>query len=171
MQCGFKTPWHPSHTTGSYGNTGISGIVFPGVTSAPVGRTIRVASIREHGQALKDIRTPSRFSYAAKSILIPFTPPPPPSTSSNRRCFMYASSHLASLSLSRAPIFPSKGLCDEFQARGGIRSIRFEFSFEKSNSSKFTFSPELRVVQNDDHPKLLLVELRKCLSLSLSESV
>ena len=37
---------------------------------APVGKTIRVASIREHGHALKDIRTPSRFSYAAKSIFV-----------------------------------------------------------------------------------------------------
>ena len=30
------------------------------------------ASIREHGHALKDIRTPSRFSYAAKSIFCLF---------------------------------------------------------------------------------------------------
>jgi hypothetical protein len=88
MQCGFKTPWHPSHTTGSYGNTGISGIDLPGVTSAPVGKTIRVASIREHGQALKDIRTPSRFSYAAKSISISFTFTP--TSLSRRRCFIYA---------------------------------------------------------------------------------
>ena len=29
----------------------------------------------------------------------------------------------------------------------------------------------MRVVQRDDHPKLLLAELRECLSLSLSESV
>ena len=29
----------------------------------------------------------------------------------------------------------------------------------------------MRVVQCDDHPKLLLAELRECLSLSLSESV
>jgi hypothetical protein len=88
MQCGFKTLWHPSHTTGSYGNTGISGIDLPGVTSAPVGKTIRVASIREHGQALKDIRTPSRFSYAAKSISISFTFTP--TSLSRRQCFIYA---------------------------------------------------------------------------------
>ena len=115
MQCGFKTPWHPSHTTGSYGNTGISGIDLPGVTSAPVGKTIRVASIREHGQALKDIRTPSRFSYAAKSISIPFSTTP--MTSSNRGCFMHASSHLAFL-LSRRSL-PRKVRVMNFKRAGG----------------------------------------------------
>ena len=166
MQCGFKTPWHPSHTTGSYGNTGISGIDFPGVTSAPVGNTIRVASIREHGQALKDIRTPSRFSYAAKSISISFTTTP--TSLSKSRCFIYALSNLASLP--RADLSLVEGLCDEFQARGGIRSIQFESSFQKSNSSSFTFSRE-KVVQNDDHPKLLLSIAQISLSLSHSESV
>jgi len=73
---------------------------------------------------------------------------------------------------SLAPISPSKGSRVEFQARGGDPfTIQFEFSVEKRNSFSFTFSLELRVVQCDDHPKLLLVELRKCLSLSLSESV
>ena len=127
MQCGFKTPWHPSHTTGSYGNTGISGIDLPGVTSAPVGKTIRVASIREHGQALKDIRTPSRFSYAAKSISIPFSTTPV--TSFNSRCFMYASSHLAFL-LSRRSL-PRKVRVMNFK-RGGdpFNPIRILFRKE-----------------------------------------
>ena len=147
MQCGFKTPWHPSHTTGSYGNTGISGIDLPGVTSAPVGRTIRVASIREHGQALKDIRTPSRFSYAAKSILIPFTPPP--ITSSNRRCFMYASSHLASLSRADLSL---ESLCDEFQARGG--SVQ-----SNSNSlSKRVTPPSLLSLSNCESSKTMITQ-------------
>ena len=148
MQCGFKTPWHPSHTTGSYGNTGISGIVFPGVTSAPVGRTIRVASIREHGQALKDIRTPSRFSYAAKSISIPFSTTP--MTSSSRGCFMYASSHLAFL-LSRRSL-PRKVRVLNFKRAGG--SVQSD-----SNSlSKRVTPPSLLSLPNCESSKTMITQ-------------
>jgi hypothetical protein len=149
MQCGFKTPWHPSHTTGSYGNTGISGIDLPGVTSAPVGKTIRVASIREHGQALKDIRTPSRFSYAAKSISIPFSTTP--MTSSNRGCFMYASSHLAFL-LSRRSL-PRKVRVMNFKRAGGIRSQ------SNSNSlSKRGTPPRLRSLSNCESSNAMIAQ-------------
>ena len=143
MQCGFKTPWHPSHTTGSYGNTGISGIVFPGVTSAPVGRTIRVASIREHGQALKDIRTPSRFSYAAKSISIPFSTTP--MTSSNRGCFIYAYKS-PRVSLSRRSL-PRKVRVMNFKRAGG--SVQ-----SNSNSlSKRVTPPRLLSLSNCESSK------------------
>jgi hypothetical protein len=146
MQCGFKTPWHPSHTTGSYGNTGISGIDLPGVTSAPVGKTIRVASIREHGQALKDIRTPSRFSYAAKSISIPFSTTPV--TSFNSRCFMYASSHLAFL-LSRRSL-PRKVRVMNFKRGGG--SVQ-----SNSNSlSKRVTPSRLRSLSNCESSKTMI---------------
>ena len=68
MQKGFKTALHSVHTTGAYGSTGISGIGFTGVHTAPKGSTTRVASIRELGHAFQDRRTPSRFSSSAKSI-------------------------------------------------------------------------------------------------------
>lgn len=58
------------HTTGAYGNTGISGIGLHGVHTAPKGSTTLVASIRDDGHAFQDKRTPSFCSSSAKSMAI-----------------------------------------------------------------------------------------------------
>jgi hypothetical protein len=69
MQYGLSTALHSVHTTGAYGSTGISGMGFTGVHTAPKGSTTRVASIREDGHAFQLSRTPSRCSKAAKSMV------------------------------------------------------------------------------------------------------
>ena len=71
MQKGFKTALHSVHTTGAYGSTGISGIGFTGVHTAPKGSTTRVASIRELGHA-------SRTGARPRASRAPRSPSPPP---------------------------------------------------------------------------------------------